>query len=54
MAADPERSCVCPVRAWIEGTPSLHEITDDVARPLEARPGAGWLDLLRASPSRRC
>jgi molybdopterin-containing oxidoreductase family membrane subunit len=32
---------VQPTR-WIEGTPSLHRITTDIARPMEARPGRGW------------
>ena len=27
---------------WIEGAPSLHRITTDIAQPLEARPGRGW------------
>src|SRR5207248_10978408 len=27
---------------WVEGNPSLREITDDVVRPLEARPGKAW------------
>jgi Ni/Fe-hydrogenase subunit HybB-like protein len=27
---------------WVEGNPSLREITDDVARPLEGRPGKAW------------
>jgi Ni/Fe-hydrogenase subunit HybB-like protein len=26
----------------VDGNPSLHEITDDIARPMEARPGKGW------------
>jgi len=30
-----------PLR-WIEGDPALSEITDDVARPLNTWPGAGW------------
>jgi Ni/Fe-hydrogenase subunit HybB-like protein len=33
---------VVPPTRWIEGTPSLHRITTDIARPLEARPGRGW------------
>src|SRR6185503_7494279 len=28
---------------WVEGSPSLRQITDDVAEPLSAVPGAGWL-----------
>jgi Ni/Fe-hydrogenase subunit HybB-like protein len=27
---------------WVEGNPSLREIADDVARPLEGRPGKAW------------
>jgi Ni/Fe-hydrogenase subunit HybB-like protein len=27
---------------WIQGSPALSEITDDVARPLNAWPGKGW------------
>ncbi len=33
---------VLPPTRWIEGTPSLHRITSDIARPLEARAGRGW------------
>jgi Ni/Fe-hydrogenase subunit HybB-like protein len=40
-ATGAERDVVAPTR-WIEGTPSLHRITTDIARPLEARPGRGW------------
>jgi molybdopterin-containing oxidoreductase family membrane subunit len=29
-------------RRWVDGNPSLREITDDVAAPMEARPGKGW------------
>lgn len=29
-------------RRWIEGDPGLSQITDDVARPLNAWPGKGW------------
>jgi Ni/Fe-hydrogenase subunit HybB-like protein len=28
--------------AWVDGNPSLRQITDDIAHPLEARPGKGW------------
>ena len=31
-----------PPTRWIEGTPSLHRITTDISRPMEARPGRGW------------
>jgi molybdopterin-containing oxidoreductase family membrane subunit len=34
---------------WIDGTPALAEVTDDVARPLEARPGRGWWACLAVS-----
>jgi molybdopterin-containing oxidoreductase family membrane subunit len=27
---------------WVEGNPSFGQITDDIARPLEGRPGRGW------------
>jgi Ni/Fe-hydrogenase subunit HybB-like protein len=27
---------------WVEGSPSLRQISDDIARPLEGRPGLGW------------
>src|SRR5882757_2058277 len=27
---------------WVDENPSLRDITDDIARPLEARPGKGW------------
>jgi molybdopterin-containing oxidoreductase family membrane subunit len=30
------------VTRWVDGTPSLHQITDDVVRPLEGRAGRGW------------
>ena len=31
-----------PPTRWIDGTPSLHKITTDISRPMEARPGRGW------------
>jgi molybdopterin-containing oxidoreductase family membrane subunit len=31
-----------PPTRWIDGNPSLHRITTDIARPMEARPGKGW------------
>src|SRR5215510_7384684 len=34
---------------WIEGTPALHEISDDIARPLSARPSAGWYGCIAVS-----
>src|SRR5882757_3476402 len=27
---------------WVDENPSLRDITDDIARPLDARPGLGW------------
>ncbi len=33
---------VLPRPRWVEGSPSLHQITDDVARPMEGRPGRAW------------
>ncbi|HLK90643.1 MAG TPA: NrfD/PsrC family molybdoenzyme membrane anchor subunit [Polyangia bacterium] len=33
---------VLPPTRWIDGHPSLHRITSDIARPLEARAGRGW------------
>jgi molybdopterin-containing oxidoreductase family membrane subunit len=41
-AAGATAADVVPPTRWIEGTPSLHRITTDIARPLEARPGRGW------------
>src|SRR6185436_19400292 len=36
---------------WVEGNPDLGQITDDVARPLESRPGKGWWACLAVSSS---
>src|SRR5436190_7259833 len=33
---------VLPPPHWVDGHPSLNQITDDIARPMEARPGKGW------------
>jgi Ni/Fe-hydrogenase subunit HybB-like protein len=33
---------VLPQPAWVDGNPSLDQITEDVARLLEGRPGRGW------------
>jgi molybdopterin-containing oxidoreductase family membrane subunit len=33
---------IVPPTKWIDGAPSLHRITTDIARPMEARPGRGW------------
>jgi molybdopterin-containing oxidoreductase family membrane subunit len=42
-AAAPARAAqVLPPTRWIDGTPSLHRITSDIARPLEGRPGRAW------------
>jgi Ni/Fe-hydrogenase subunit HybB-like protein len=27
---------------WVAGSPSLHQVTEDIARPMEGRPGKGW------------
>jgi molybdopterin-containing oxidoreductase family membrane subunit len=27
---------------WVDGSPSLQQITSDIARPMEGRPGKGW------------
>jgi len=40
-AGDAGRPLLPPTR-WIDGTPSLHKITTDISRPMEARPGRGW------------
>ncbi len=33
---------VLPPPRWVDGNPALHDITDDIARPLEGKPGKGW------------
>jgi molybdopterin-containing oxidoreductase family membrane subunit len=33
---------VLPPPRWVDGDVSLGQITDDIARPLEGRPGKGW------------
>ncbi|HWZ42871.1 MAG TPA: NrfD/PsrC family molybdoenzyme membrane anchor subunit [Candidatus Saccharimonadales bacterium] len=33
---------VLPPPVWVDGGPSLAQITDDIAHPMEARPGKGW------------
>jgi Ni/Fe-hydrogenase subunit HybB-like protein len=41
----PDRHAAPPSRRrtrWIDGDPTLRDITDDVMRPLTARPGAAW------------
>src|SRR5580765_5198201 len=45
-----ERARSAPLRpAWVEGPPALREISDDIARPLSGRPGAGWFGCVAAS-----
>jgi Ni/Fe-hydrogenase subunit HybB-like protein len=34
---------------WVVGEPSLHQVTEDVARPLDTRPGLGWLACFAAA-----
>ena len=33
---------ILPRPIWVDGSPSLAEVTEDVARPLDVRPGKGW------------
>jgi Ni/Fe-hydrogenase subunit HybB-like protein len=33
---------ILPPPVWVDGSPNLHQITEDIARPLEGRPGRGW------------
>jgi Ni/Fe-hydrogenase subunit HybB-like protein len=40
-AAEPTAQVLAPP-IWVDGNPTLQQITDDIARPLEARPGKGW------------
>ena len=40
-AADVQAPGLAPP-VWVDENPSLRDITDDIARPLEARPGKGW------------
>src|SRR5262245_61099218 len=35
--------------AWIEGSLALRDISDEIARPLSERPGAGWFGCLAVS-----
>ena len=42
VAAGAATADVVAPTQWIEGTPSLHRITTDISRPMEARPGRGW------------
>jgi len=34
---------------WVDGHPTLRQITDDIARPLEGRPGKGWFRCVTVS-----
>jgi Ni/Fe-hydrogenase subunit HybB-like protein len=36
-----ELQVLAPPR-WVDGHPSLNQITEDIAQPMEARPGKGW------------
>src|SRR5437588_12950428 len=40
-AAEPSPQVLAPP-IWVDGNPTLQQITDDIARPMEARPGKGW------------
>ena len=34
---------ILPAPKWVDGHPTLHEITDDIVGAMEARPGRGWV-----------
>lgn len=38
----PREAQVLPPPLWFEGRPSLRQITEDIAKPLDTRPGRGW------------
>ena len=38
---------VLPPPSWVDDNPSLRDITEDIARPMEARAGQGLVDLFR-------
>jgi len=38
----PREPQTLPPPSWVDGDPSLAQITADIARPLEARPGKAW------------
>src|SRR5262249_22845630 len=40
--AEQQHPSVLPPPVWVDGDPSLRQITNDIARPLEARPTRGW------------
>ena len=42
VAAAAQKSQTLPPLPLVEGAPTLRQITDDIAHPLEARPGKGW------------
>jgi Ni/Fe-hydrogenase subunit HybB-like protein len=46
---DADRRPAAHARRWIDGTPALSQITDDVARPLNAWPGKGWFACFAAA-----
>jgi Ni/Fe-hydrogenase subunit HybB-like protein len=46
---DADRRPAAHSRRWIDGTPALSQITDDVARPLNAWPGKGWFACFAAA-----
>jgi molybdopterin-containing oxidoreductase family membrane subunit len=33
---------ILPPPKWVDGNPSLKQITDEIAQPMEGRPGKGW------------
>src|SRR5215467_10670719 len=35
-------AAAAPPIHWVDGNPSMAQITDDIARPMEARPGKAW------------
>lgn len=39
---DSEQAPILPEPRWVDEAPSLHQVTSDIARPLEAKPGKGW------------
>jgi Ni/Fe-hydrogenase subunit HybB-like protein len=46
---DADRRPAAHARRWIDGTPALSQITDDVARPLNVWPGKGWFACFAAA-----
>jgi molybdopterin-containing oxidoreductase family membrane subunit len=41
-ATHPTDAPVLHAPRWVDGNPSLQQITDDIARPMEAKAGKGW------------